>query len=143
MTKRNSSEDRRVSLCFRWLTGFALIRCFPGGLRLAYVLSQGINAETGIFYASRETLAKKISVGDVKTITRLTGLLEKVGYITVKRDGGRKKANEYRLVFGASDRRATETRRENGRRNVPVSANRRLGNRDIFVPEPTQKCPTY
>jgi hypothetical protein len=118
-TKFNGED--RVSRCFRWLDQVRADPKITGtAFKLAYIISQGINQETGLWYASRETLADKANVGDVKTISRLTHLLQEQGHVTIEGEGGRNKANVYRLVHKHGSQ-AEEARHENGRKNVPVS----------------------
>ena len=78
---------------------------------LAFVISQGINAKTGVFFASHEKLAEKINA-NVRTVYRLIKVLRNSGHITVTSGGGRGKANEYRLAHKNPDIRVTVSEKE-------------------------------
>jgi hypothetical protein len=104
-----------------WLRQVGGDRVIPStGFKLGFFISQGINDETGVFYATRETLAQKLGVENVKTVSRLTELLEARGHLAIVR-GRRGRASTYRLIM--RDKNVPLEHQEHGDKNVPLAGN--------------------
>ena len=86
---------------FQWLDQVAADVSLPGtAFKLAYLISQNLNRQSGNAWPSIATLATRLGTNE-KTVRRLTDELCEAGYLEKKR-GGDGKPNVYRLVH--SDR---------------------------------------
>jgi DNA-binding MarR family transcriptional regulator len=87
----------------RWLALLAHDKEITGAaLRVAILIWQHLNAEHGYAWPSLDYLSRELNVFR-STITRAIKLLERRGWITVERQGGRHRSNRYRLAFGNMD----------------------------------------
>jgi DNA-binding transcriptional regulator YhcF (GntR family) len=94
---------------FEWLDQVAADVRLPGtAFKLAYLISQNINRQSGNAWPSIATLANRLGTNE-KTVRRLTDELCEAGHLEKKR-GGDGKPNVYRLVV--SDRTKMSTQNE-------------------------------
>jgi hypothetical protein len=90
MTKFTSTK-------LNWLTAIAFDRrCTDYALRVAYVISNHLNAETGRWMLATDTIAFETGSMSIRKVGRATRLLRDLGYLKVHRTGG---ANVYEADF--------------------------------------------